>query len=53
MKLKINFLFIGVATISNSCGLEGHVMISYNRSAMAMCLKIRDRLKVNHFRRGF
>jgi hypothetical protein len=35
------------STISNSCQLQGHIMISYNRSVTAMCLKIRDRLKVN------
>ena len=34
-------------TISNSSQLQGHIMISYNRSITAMCLKIRDRLKVN------
>ena len=33
------------STISNSCQLQGHIMISYNRSVTAMCLKIRDRLK--------
>jgi hypothetical protein len=37
------------STISNSCQLQGHIMISYNRSVTAMCLKIRDRLKVNRF----
>ena len=36
------------STISNSCELQGHIMISYNRSVTAMCLKLRDRLKVNH-----
>jgi len=34
------------STISNSCKLQGHIMISYNRSVTAVCLKIRDRLKV-------
>ncbi|CAF3502368.1 unnamed protein product [Rotaria socialis] len=34
-----------VATINNPCGLDGHIMISYNRSVTAMCLKLRDRLK--------
>lgn len=35
------------ATLSDACQLQGHIMISYNRSVTAMCLKIRDRLKVN------
>ncbi|CAF0853266.1 unnamed protein product [Adineta steineri] len=30
-------------------GLKGHVMISYNRSVTAMCLKIRDRLKALNY----
>lgn len=34
------------STIDNACRLQGHIMISYNRSVTAMCLKIRDRLKV-------
>lgn len=34
------------STISNSCQSQGHIMISYHRSVTAMCLKIRDRLKV-------
>jgi hypothetical protein len=38
------------STLSHSCQLQGHIMISYNRSVTAMCLKIRDRLKV---KRGF
>ncbi|CAF3145132.1 unnamed protein product [Rotaria sp. Silwood2] len=38
-----------VSTISQACGLEGHIMISYNRSVTAMCLKIRDRLKALHY----
>ncbi|CAF3573202.1 unnamed protein product [Rotaria sordida] len=33
------------STISNSSQFQGHIMISYNRSIIAMCLKIRDRLK--------
>jgi len=37
------------STISNSCQLQGHIMISYNRSSTPMCLKIRDRLKVNKY----
>ncbi|CAF0786604.1 unnamed protein product [Adineta steineri] len=37
------------STISNSCKLQGHIMISYNRSVTAMCLKIRDRLKSLHY----
>ncbi|CAF4833588.1 unnamed protein product [Rotaria socialis] len=37
------------STISNSCQLQGHIMISYNRSVIAMCLKIRDRLKALHY----
>lgn len=39
-----------LSTISNGCQLQGHVMISYNRSVTAMCLKIRDRLKVREYR---
>lgn len=35
------------STVTNSSQLQGHIMISYNRSVIAMCLKIRDRLKVN------
>lgn len=34
------------ASISDSCQFQGHIMISYNRSVTAMCLKLRDRLKV-------
>ena len=34
------------STLNQSCELQGHIMISYNRSVTAMCLKIRDRLKV-------
>jgi hypothetical protein len=37
------------STISNSCQLQGHIMISYNRSVTAMCLKLRDRLKVTKY----
>ncbi|CAF2635741.1 unnamed protein product [Rotaria sp. Silwood2] len=37
------------STISNSCQFQGHIMISYNRSVIAMCLKIRDRLKALHY----
>lgn len=36
-----------MSSISESCPTQGHIMISYNRSATATCLKIRDRLKVN------
>ncbi|UJR30185.1 hypothetical protein I4U23_017724 [Adineta vaga] len=38
-----------VSTIKNTSGLKGHVMISYNRSVTAMCLKIRDRLKALNY----
>jgi hypothetical protein len=41
------------STISNACQLQGHIMISYNRSVTAMCLKIRDRLKVNKYSEFF
>lgn len=34
------------ASISNACQLQGHIMISYNRSVTAMCMKMRNRLKV-------
>jgi len=34
------------ASLNKSTKLQGHIMISYNRSVTAMCLKIRDRLKV-------
>lgn len=34
------------STLNPSCESQGHIMISYNRSVTAMCLKIRDRLKV-------
>ncbi|CAF1114792.1 unnamed protein product [Rotaria sp. Silwood1] len=37
------------STINSSCQLQGHIMISYNRSVIAMCLKIRDRLKALHY----
>jgi hypothetical protein len=37
-------------TISHVCELQGHIMISYNRSVTAMCLKLRDRLKVKKIR---
>ncbi len=37
------------STISNACQVQGHIMISYNRSVTAMCLKIRDRLKVKQY----
>ncbi|UJR16315.1 hypothetical protein I4U23_003221 [Adineta vaga] len=37
------------SAISNSTQLQGHIMISYNRSVTAMCLKIRDRLKSLHY----
>lgn len=45
MFFPYNF-FLEVSTISNTSGLDGHIMISYNRSVTAMCLKLRDRLKV-------
>ncbi|CAF4028111.1 unnamed protein product [Rotaria sordida] len=38
-----------VSTISKGYGLDGHIMISYNRSVTAMCLKMRDRLKALHY----
>ncbi len=37
------------STIGNACQVQGHIMISYNRSVTAMCLKIRDRLKVKQY----
>ena len=40
------FPFVGISSISDACQLQGHIMISYNRSVTAMCLKMRDRLKV-------
>ncbi|CAF0830107.1 unnamed protein product [Didymodactylos carnosus] len=30
-------------------GFQGHIMISYNRSCTAMCIKMRDRLKALHY----
>ncbi|CAF1002516.1 unnamed protein product [Adineta ricciae] len=37
------------SAINNVTQLQGHIMISYNRSVTAMCLKIRDRLKSLHY----
>lgn len=37
------------SSLSEVYQLQGHIMISYNRSVTAMCLKIRDGLKVLFF----